>query len=381
MLTPYRRHSAKCPHEPKGRAHKNCKCPIWADGVFGNREVRLSLKTRDWNEASRKILRMEAEGRTGGRVALSTAWDSFLADLEAQGVTQRTVEKYKLLRRRLEVYAEERRFVYVADISLDLLTSFRVTWKYGPRTAAKHIERLRAFFRFCTDRHWTESNPALRLKAPKVTICPTLPLSKEEWGRIVIACDAYEVEAGAAGFLNAQRLRTLIRVMRYCGLRISDAVSLSTDRITDDKLFLYTQKTGTPVYTVLPSFLVKELAATPRVTDKLYFWSGNGELESSTKDWQAKIRKLFDLASVDKGENFMVSHRFRDTFAVECLLAGVPLERVSVLLGHSSVRVTERHYAPWVQKRQQQLEADLRSMWANDQTGTNQVQKKNARPN
>jgi len=91
--------------------------------------------------------------------------------------------------------------------------------------------------------------------------------------------------AGAAGFLNAQRLRTLIRVMRYSGLRISDAVSLSTDRITDDKLFLYTQKTGTPVYTVLLSFLVKELAATPRVTDKLYFWSGNGELESSTKDW------------------------------------------------------------------------------------------------
>ena len=42
----------------------------------------------------------------------------------------------------------------------------------------------------------------------------------------------------------------------------------------------------------------------------------------------------------------------RDTFAVECLLGGVPLERVSVLLGHSSVKVTERHYAPWVQKRQ-----------------------------
>ena len=59
----------------------------------------------------------------------------------------------------------------------------------------------------------------------------------------------------------------------------------------------------------------------------------------------------------------------RDTFAVECLLGGVPLERVSVLLGHSSVKVTERHYAPWVRKRQQQLEANLRSMWANEQTG------------
>ena len=35
----------------------------------------------------------------------------------------------------------------------------------------------------------------------------------------------------------------------------------------------------------------------------------------------------------------------------------------------------------WVQKRQQQLEAGLRSMWANDHAGTNQVQNKNPRPN
>ena len=37
-------------------------------------------------------------------------------------------------------------------------------------------------------------------------------------------------------------------------------------------------------------------------------------------------------------------HRLRDTFAVGLLLAGVPIERVSVLLGHQSVRVKERHY-------------------------------------
>lgn len=41
-----------------------------------------------------------------------------------------------------------------------------------------------------------------------------------------------------------------------------------------------------------------------------------------------------------------ISHRFRDAFAVELLLAGGPIERVSILLGHQSVRVTERHYHP-----------------------------------
>lgn len=38
----------------------------------------------------------------------------------------------------------------------------------------------------------------------------------------------------------------------------------------------------------------------------------------------------------------------RDTFAVERLLAGMPLEEVSRLLGHSSVLITRKHYAPWV---------------------------------
>ncbi len=34
-----------------------------------------------------------------------------------------------------------------------------------------------------------------------------------------------------------------------------------------------------------------------------------------------------------------------------------------MLLGHQSVRVTEKHYAPWVRARQEQLEADVRRVW------------------
>ena len=54
---------------------------------------------------------------------------------------------------------------------------------------------------------------------------------------------------------------------------------------------------------------------------------------------------------------------FRDTFAVELLNRGVPIDRVSLLLGHSSVKVTERHYAPFVKERQQQLEVYARLAW------------------
>lgn len=68
----------------------------------------------------------------------------------------------------------------------------------------------------------------------------------------------------------------------------------------------------------------------------------------------------FELAGIEGGH----SHRFRDTFAVELLLAGVPLETVSLLLGHSSVKVTERHYKPWVRSLQRKLEDDVKRAWA-----------------
>jgi integrase len=50
------------------------------------------------------------------------------------------------------------------------------------------------------------------------------------------------------------------------------------------------------------------------------------------------------------------SHMLRDTFAVEMLLAGVLLEKVSKLLTHESVTMTERYYAKWTAPRRQQLE-------------------------
>jgi integrase len=60
------------------------------------------------------------------------------------------------------------------------------------------------------------------------------------------------------------------------------------------------------------------------------------------------------------------AHRFRDTFAVELLKAGTPIERVSIFLGHSSVRITEKHYNPWNRARQEQAELDIARAWASD---------------
>lgn len=51
---------------------------------------------------------------------------------------------------------------------------------------------------------------------------------------------------------------------------------------------------------------------------------------------------MLAAAGIENGH----AHRFRDTFAVELLLAGVAMERVSVMLGHSSLRITENIMRP-----------------------------------
>jgi integrase len=96
------------------------------------------------------------------------------------------------------------------------------------------------------------------------------------------------------------------------------------------------------------------------------FLSGQGKRESAVCHWQMRLKKVFDLAEVSKGQGNAISHRFRDTLAVELLLAGVPIERVSILRGHQSVRVTEKHYDLWVRSRQEQLEADVARAWKRD---------------
>lgn len=60
------------------------------------------------------------------------------------------------------------------------------------------------------------------------------------------------------------------------------------------------------------------------------------------------------------------SHRLRVTFAVELLLAGVAMQNVSVLLGHSSIQTTERYYAPWIKSRRDRLVRVVREACGQD---------------
>jgi len=305
-----------------------------------------------WEAATELVREWEVQGYVGPpkdelSPSIKEAAQKFIADAKQRSLSASTLSKYELLLRRLVEYANKRGYRRLKELGVGELREFRATWQLSARTAVKMVERLRAFFRFCLEAGWVEKNPARALKVPVVRESPTLPFTKDEMKRILESTEDH-------------KLRTFIHVLRYTGLRIGDASLLTADRIHNAKLQLYTQKTGTPVWVSLPPFLGNDLKSLSLVGGKFYFLLGESTRIQTTADlWRRRLAKVFANAKIEEGH----PHRFRDTFAVELLLAGGPIERVSILLGHSSIRVTERSYAPWVQARQEQLEQDVMKTW------------------
>lgn len=364
MLTLYRRHLKSCEHRREGRKYRRCRCPVWVDGHLNRTEIHETLNTRDWQKAQETVRDWEVVGTQFSEpvaVTVEGACKEFLRDATARGLREPTLYKYRLLFRQLQDFAGDCGRTRLDQYDLPVLRTFRASWPNRNVAARKKLEALKAFFRFCSDSGWIQHNPAKNLKPPKTTEPPTMPFSREQVDRIMAACEQYGSTRGRSEEIS-QRLHALVLLLRFSGLRIRDAVTLRRDRVVNGKILLHTAKTGTPVYCPLPDFVVTELEMVRGTSMQYFFWSGEGKPKSCVGDWQRSLKKLFSLAEVPDGH----AHRFRHTFATELLVAGVPLDRVATLLGHTNSKITERHYAPWIRARQEQLESDVRRVWARD---------------
>jgi len=399
MLKIYRLHTEQCvanrklPKEARyDRSYRRCQCPIHVEGMIGGKMVRRGLKTSSWQRASQQIAEAEARGtwevpeprpQTQG-LTIEDAIAGFLTDARSR-LRPPTVKKYEVLLKRervtgpgrfdvtkhsptLSEFAASRALQLLAELNVEMMREFRQYWKDGHLAATKKLERLRSFFGYCVDNGWIDKNPATAVKVPEPTEqeqCPTLPFEDDELRRIYDGLPKYTAERAKSGRGRAtdsdhlRRFEVLIRLMEHSGLAIGDAARLDTSHVTGDRLFLRRMKTGTRVYVPLPPFVIEALQGLKAYQGRYYFWTGEGNLDTAVGNYRRTLRRLCDDVKVPDGH----PHRFRDTFAVRLLREGVPLERVSKLLGHRSIKITEQHYWPWVQSLQTQLEEDIRRAW------------------
>jgi len=288
-------------------------------------------------------------GETTAPPAISGAIDQFLADAKARDLRDSSIRKYRrLLVGEFFPFCCSRNIGALNRLTTDVLREFRESLNHAAVTQQKKLECLRAFLTFCQQSDWISSNPSKGIKFPRVRRKQVRPFTAGELQSLLDACDEYRGDG--------QRLRAMILLLRATGLRIADAVALSRDRVKNRRLFLYTSKTGVPVWCPLPEDVVEALDGLSGETH--FFWSGNGELKSAIEDWRRRLIGVAALAKVDNAH----FHRFRHTFSTSLLEKGVPVEMVATLLGNTPA-VVMKHYAAFVESRQRAIEVAVRNAW------------------
>jgi len=358
-LSLYRRHRSTCRYR-HDRISKKCKkCLWWATGTLEGQPYRKSLKTRSHARAKQLLTQIENGNKPKEEpksITIKDALAAFEKDCQARNLNPSTLSKYRLLASRLRDYASHQRIERLDQFTHAHALGFRASWTGSPRTLSKTIERLRAFFKFCVENDWLKKSPAQSIKTPQVRDNPTLPLSDAEVAKLMAHME--------------HRTQVFFRVLLQSGIRIIDAAQLTPQKIIDGKLFLYTQKTGTPVMLPLPPDLLHDLSQLP-LTGGFFFAVQSTAPVSIAERYRQKLNQAAIKAGLGKkkvkgtprGKNVVHPHRFRDTFAVRLLEKGVPLETVSILLGHTDIQTTQKSYAPWVKSLQDNLELAVQKTW------------------
>ena len=165
--------------------------------------------------------------------------------MHARTCPHRTKE---LLEGKLLAFCRAHGYSLLRQLTATNLRTFRNSWPHSALSSVKCLECLRSFMRYCKDESWIDANSVMVLKPPKVSLRPTLPFDDGEMTRILAAADALE---GWGSF--GPKARAMVLLLRYSGVRMQDAACLERSWVTDGRLFLFTQKTGTPVCLAPPS--------------------------------------------------------------------------------------------------------------------------------
>jgi integrase/recombinase XerD len=348
----YRRHSPKCPHRSKGGGYTKCSCPIWLYGGVGpsGKPIQRSLKLRDWSRALRQLEEQTTTPIKTSAPTLFLAVESYIVDCRRRALAESTILSYgNTLERLLDYCGAGFR---LDRLDLAKLSDFQSHRRVRPSTTAKELETLRAFCHFCRKRKWIEQNPAADLDPPKEQGPPTLPFERGEIDKILAACGRLEDDNPSTVERTRARARARILVLLYTGFRISDVERLSRKSVdlTGGRILVRIMKTGVEQYIRLHPTAVEALRALPE-EGPYFFWSGESKLATAIGNARKSIQRVLKNAGVAGHP-----HRFRDTFSVSLLEAGEDLRTVQLLLGHQSIRTTEKHYAPFVRSFQKRLD-------------------------
>lgn len=268
--------------------------------------------------------------------------------IKAEKISAKTLVRYEITKNKvvdfmqkqykvIDMSLPELRLAFVSEFEHFLLTKH----KLQSNTAHKYIKNLKKIMNMAVGLDWIPSSPFNQFKCSYSN--PEREILTQE-----------ELNAIMEKQISTPRLAEVRDVFIFCcytGFAYSDVYKFDRDAIIkgiDGEYWLSTnrQKTGTRESVPL---LPVPLQIIEKYRDHEYCVSYNKLLPvNSNQRYNAYLKELSELCGLKK---HITTHIARHTFATTVTLAnGVPIETVSSMLGHNSIRTTQI-YAKVIEKK------------------------------
>jgi len=213
-------------------------------------------------------------------------------------------------------------------------------------TIGRKLSSMRAFFRLAVRRRLATSSPVAALRAPKRAKRLPSFLGKDEVGRLLDG-DGPRPDADA-GALALER--ALFEVIYGAGLRISEACGLDTGdvEIEGTRAMVRVRQgkgrkdrlvpLGAKATEALRAYMPHRTTRLARVSGAALFVTRRG-----ARLGPRAARRLLARREIATGTPRVSPHALRHSFATHLLGEGADLRAIQEMLGHASLRTTQRY--------------------------------------
>ncbi len=212
----------------------------------------------------------------------------------------------------------------------------------GARSLARQLSAVKTFYRWLSDREGFEPTAVLSTRSPKFTKKLPRPLAEDAATAMI-----YTVEVQATDPWVAARDSAVVTLLYGCGLRISEALSLTGADVPLPQVMRITGKGGkeriVPVIDAAREAVASYLRLCPHPLEPnapLFRGARGGPLNPRA------IQKVMERSRMQLGLPATATpHAMRHSFATHLLTAGGDLRAIQELLGHASLSTTQAYTA------------------------------------
>ena len=272
-------------------------------------------------------------------MTLLELFDDYIKDyskLVGVSKTKKTCDRYILTRRRIEEFMQseyKRTDISVNDVNPKFIAGFeiflRTQYKLSNNYVMKMIQRFRSIYQVAIDNGWANKNPFVSFK---------LKFENTERGYLTMA-ELTNLMNKQLPSKRLEQIRDVFVFSCFTGLAYCDAQALTAEHIIVGPnkahwLRTHRKKTSAPVDVPLLEIPLQILA-------KYEGRCPNGKLLPipSNQKCNDYLKEIASICGIEKRLTF---HLARHTFATTVTLTnGVPIESVSKMLGHRSLKTTQ----------------------------------------